>query len=355
MNIIKLSIFNLTVLSIVACSRSGVIDQASITLCNPDSKGITLVAEDVSLQQPNVSNPLYLQLYKDTVLVVQKKINDDNQFHFEAYSTMSSAFLGRFVSNGRGPGEMLSPHIEPSPSNIGNLRLIENVTGYLYLVDVEKSISSNKTVFEDVISLPDGTLESVDLGGSMSFIAQVEEKELLYRVVTRDSKIIRTFHPFRRLDSWDSVTQLSSILLANERKGVVAEVMLFLPQVNFYDTSTGAIHSIAVDRNYRDWSSIIKEIPGPETTQYYQCATSSADYIFAIYDNVTLGHMINGDYHSSIHIFDWGGNFICQIDVEERLSDISYDSRLHCLFAIKKPSGKIVRYNVSHLINALNN
>lgn len=331
---------------VVSCNSSGVIEESSIKLQKPEESAFFMPDADFP-SLTNVLNPVSLRLCRDTILIVQGQINDENKFHFSAFSTVTANNLASFAPKGRGPGEMVSPHVEPSFSNDDSLMIEDNGAGVAYVVDIDEAIKSESLLdCADVVSMPSGSINSVTLGDSLDFIVQVDGDELLYRVLSKDGSVIRTYRPYKNVKSKNGITQLSGIILSNGNEGVVAEVMLFLPQINFYNVFSDQIHSTAVDRKCYEWESVTKEMIGPGTIQFYQNATASPEYIFAIYDNVSLENMIKGGYSSSIHVFDWQGNFLYEFNVNESLSDIAFDANKKYLYAIDRQSGNIIRYNM---------
>lgn len=146
------------------------------------------------------------------------------------------------------------------------------------------------------------------------------------------------------------MTHLSSILVNNKSGGKVAEAMVLFPQINIIDTVSGQVHSIAVDKNYRKWKSVLDRMIDMSTIEYYVGATSTSDYIFAVYKCHPIG-MLNDDTNgSSIHVFDWDGNFLYEIKVPESIGNITFDCRTKFLYCVAKPENRIVRYDLSGLL-----
>ena len=140
-------------------------------------------------------------------------------------------------------------------------------------------------------------------------------------------------------------------MIKTEYGNDVAEIMLLFPQINIFDTDNGTVRSLAVSRAYRNWKSVIsRQINLETTTQYYVNAASGTDYIFAAYKGIPLEQIIKGGSGTSIHVFDWDGNFKYDIKVREDIDCMTFDGRTKKLYCIEKQEGKIIRYDLSGLL-----
>ena len=100
---------------------------------------------------PEVLHCCGIQIVNDTVLVLQDQVSDSNPYHFKAYSTNTFAYMGSFIRNGRGPGELVQPHIAKSNTLERYLSVNVNQEGKAYKLDVDESIKSREAA---VIPLP---------------------------------------------------------------------------------------------------------------------------------------------------------------------------------------------------------
>ena len=142
------------------------------------------------------------------------------------------------------------------------------------------------------------------------------------------------------------VTLISS-QLASCLDGKIVEAMVCLPQVNIYDIKRNSVISIAVEKSYKKWKTLLNRALDASTCQYYMAIAPSSDYIFAVYSGATLAEIYqDGGYNNEIHIFDWGGNFKYRIQIDEHLSRITFDEKQGQLYGIEKETGHIVRYNI---------
>ena len=301
----------------VSCNvRSGIVDNAPVTLTAPD-KVVSLSADTTFRNTfPEVLDCYAMQIVRDSILVLYVPATEEDPYHFKAYSTNTFDYLGEFIRTGRGPGEMIAPHIAKSNVSAGYLGVNDNQTGTAYLVDVMKSIQDNNTVAADTSALPSDVLDWLPLPDSGQFFLQQDADEMIYRIVAADNGQ-KTLHPYRNIDGKGNVTWFSSFFTANDA-GKLAEIMIFFPQINFCDIESGSMYSVAVNREYRRWKS--------------------------------LSDIRTGSCHgSSIHVFDWDGKFMYDIKVAEDISDMAYDSSAELMYCMDAES-RIIRYDLSGIL-----
>ena len=146
----------------VSCSQRGMIDGVRLEYVSPD-KTVSLAASS-RLALPEVMRCNAIQLIQDTILVLQDRATEDNIHHFKAYSVNSSDYLGAFVRLGRGPGEMISPHVVKSAAYVEWLVLNDNAMRTAWAVDVVESTVSGSMIAADLLSNNHGG-KGILLGG----------------------------------------------------------------------------------------------------------------------------------------------------------------------------------------------
>ena len=176
-----------------------------------------------------------------------------------------------------------------------------------------------------------------------------EGKEMILRTIDKDGNVLRTYTPFAGIDSERSLTYFSSIFGDRGNGREVVEVMMFLPQINIIDTESGSIQSVAVDRSYMKWKRIFGSMINMDMMNYYYGATTTPEYIVAAYRHLPLKEIGKPGYGTSIHVFDWDGDFLYDIRVNEDIGQMTYDSihnRLYCLDV----QGRVIRYDLSEIL-----
>lgn len=334
----------------VSCHHTSIIDGAEARLVSPEK--IVSISCDTAFHCtfPEVLNCCGIQIVNDTVLVLQDQVNEANPYHFKAYSTNTFEYMGSFVRNGRGPGEIIHPHIAKSNALKKYLNVNVNQEGKAYLLDVDESIKSRKAAIYRSFALPPGIIDWLPLSDTKQFVLRQDSGKLLFQIID-DDKAVSGFNLNGNIAGEQYITHLSSILVNDGYNGRVAECMIFLPQLNIFDTERGQVYSITVDKAYRKWESVLNSMISPDTIQYYDSATSTSEYIFATYKDVPLSKLNESGQGTCIHIFDWDGNFLYEISVKENIDNIMYDAWTGYLYCHEKTNGGIIRYDLDGLFN----
>ena len=337
-------------LLVSSCNHQGIIDDAPVEVCKPDKVVSVDIDTTLHCTFPEVLNIYDIQIINDTVFTLMDQVSDSNAYHFKAYSTNNFEYMGAFIRKGRGPGEMMEPRIMSINSYEKHLKLKDNALSQYCAIDVEMSIKNHKMAIASVQSLSSSAFDCFPLPDSSLFLFRID-REMFFQVIDKDGNEVKTFRPYEDIDAKRYLTHLSSILTRNGKSGKVAEIMIFFPQINIFDTDNGTVRSFAVSRAYRNWKSVIsRQINLETTTQYYVNAASGTDYIFAAYKGIPLEQIIKGGSGTSIHVFDWDGNFKYDIKVREDIDCMTFDGRTKKLYCIEKQEGKIIRYDLSGLL-----
>jgi hypothetical protein len=343
-------LFIMIVFLVSSCSRTGIVNDVTVKLVKPDK--VVSLEFDTTFRCafPEVLDCFRIRIVNDTILVLQDQVSENNPYHFKAYSTNSFDYLGSFVRIGRGPGEMLHPHITQNNASEKYLSLNDNQLGQAYILDVIESIKAQKASTVKSFSLPSNIIDWLPMSGNGQFILVQENGEMVFHKKMDDVEVCKTFHLYGGIDGERCLTHFSGFILNNGITGEVAEVMAFFPQINIIDTYSENVHSIAVNKDYCRWESVINRMLDMDSKEYYAGATSTSDYIFAAYKGLPLCRLNDPGAGTSIHVFDWADNFLYDIRVSENIDYMTFDSRTKFLYCVAKPENCIVRYDMSGLL-----
>lgn len=341
--------------ALVSCTSENIVNNASIRLVDPinicnlqkDSSFVCDFSQVLSCSYMNIIQDSLLLLYDQPVL-------NKNSYFYKVYSLDDFSYLGECARQGRGPNEFIQPMIS---GKLTEQR--DNIECYIYDLAQSKSFrySLNQQMFgidvcQCISDLPDMTFYSIPYLDSLQFIMNIDKKKFLCNVINERGEIIKTVDLYPdNLDAEKYISQLGNCVLINNKLGVVALMMLSLPQVNYISLETGAVHSSAVNSKYKKWKDIV-EIQNPDKLmsipQYYNDATSSDDYIMGVYLDRSINDMISGkEIKPHIHIFDWQGNFLYDLIVPDHVSNIEYDAESGFLYGLDVSEGQIYRYDLS--------
>lgn len=332
---------------LVSCVRTGIVSGVPVTYARPDR--VVQASADTSFRRafPEVLYIRDIQV-QDTVLFLRDMTGENNPYHFKAYSTKSFDYLGEFFREGRGPGEMIHPRISGCRTDDPFIGISDYAVAYM--VDAGKMAGGRPPVITDCISLASEVIDWLPLGGQMYFVHAKIDGRLIFRVMDGNGNTVKTFNLYDGIDGDRCLTRLSSIISGNG-DGKVAEAMTFFPQINIMDTETGRVRQIAVDRAYRKWKSVLDSRISLDDIGYYSDITSTSDFIIATYRNRPLGETDGKHGGTSVHVFDWDGDFLYDIRMAEDIGNITYDGRTGYLYCIDM-DGNIIRYDLSELMPA---
>ena len=86
-----------------------------------------------------------------------------------------------------------------------------------------------------------------------------------------------------------------------------------------------------------------------DIVQFYIGAASSEDYLFVSYLGCSLKEERERVPGTELRVFDWNGNYLCEIALKEEVETMTYDAKTGYLYSINEV-GEIVRYDLSSLL-----
>jgi len=328
----------------LACEhKSGILREGETNLEKPDQVLDIEKDESFLVDFPEVLHAHNVQIVYDSVLIIQDHQYEDATL-FKAYSIDNFHYLGSFVKQGRGPGEIIAPIAVCSDVRQSNLYVRDNATGIAYRVDVEKGLGAENVEFLHKVPLQENVIDWAPLDSTFNLFLIREHNELIIQL---SGPQCHTFHPYKGIDANRFIAKLSSIIIGNKINGKFVCALLCFPQIIIIDAINQEIYSSAVDPSYHKWESILNAPFGPESIQYYRNITASDKYILALYDGCPLSDLKKPGHMPSIHIFDWNGKFLYSLKIKESIGSIAYDARSSCLYCTDNSSGQIIRYDLS--------
>lgn len=339
----------LTAIALSSCIQPGFPKDAKIRLEEP-AKVVALSPDSTfegNLDQ--ILQCLDIQIVSDTILILESQTSASDLYIFKAYSLDTFQYLGSIIPEGRGPGEMLSPHIAKGSPDGQYLCVNDNAVGKAYLVDVLSSIDEGNTVVCSEVELPSNTIDWAPLEENKHFCLRMSDNEFVYQINDKYGADLKTITPYDGISGENNVTYLSSAMAVNREKGLVALGMVCLPQLLIVRTDDESIISTAVDKAYRNWKQIFSTAFSMDTKQYFSEIACTNEYIFASYLDCSLESVLNGGHGTTICVFDWDGHFLQKLMIKEDISALAVSGNVDYLYCIDKIDGKILRYGLKVL------
>ena len=350
------------VLIVSACGPENIVQDAAIELVKPQK---SLCMEKDSTFDEKFPQTLHIGdifMANDSVMLLyDMSASGSGGYFYKAYSAEDYSYMGEFLREGRGPGEVLFPKINGTyrSSEDGKTRcfLWDMMLCQPYSFNLLDTIDGRDNVVNKISELPANTMDVFQYQDSLLFVINIENDNILFHVIGKDAEKLKTFRLYPEDISAERYLPIfSNGIAVNSEKCMAAQIMLAIPQINFLNLETGAVNSVAVDRKYRDWRNILTaatDIPAfMKSTLYYNDVESTSDYIMALYLDKKRDDIVKGRSGPSphIHIFDWEGNFLYALQIDETVSRIAYDSERKFMYGLDTDEGRIYRYDLSGLL-----
>lgn len=341
-------------MGILSLSFSCSISDDNIFSCNADMTDAEKNIQIKGTLLPFTGQPV-MQIYNlhvvDSFLVVKASVKESSNQMF-VFNLHSNKYTGTsFITKGRGPNELQNPfcygsyniYSDYKPLYIFDLSLRES-----YAFDVEASVNAGQTQLSKICRLPEGTLYAYPYRDSLHFVKVPAPECLDGMILNPDGSMAKKVALYGDVPGYLYFDKLSSADAFFSGTDMMAMAMTMLPQVNFIDVNTGEKHTVAIDKQYREWKQLLyDEMYTP--TICYTAAIPAGSVVVALYYGVTLADWAAGDAPAHLHIFDADGGFLYDISLAESLKAIAYDRNSGMLYGADTED-RIYQYDMSDII-----
>lgn len=285
----------------------------------------------------------------DSTLVL-KASNSLYQNQFHVYNLSTGQYNGSYVGRGRGPGELISPILSgtfPDREHGKSLYIFALNDNAAYGLDIYNAAAGHDMPLFKIASFQSGTLNALPYRDSMHCIKRPQLTGMDYSVCNRSGEILRTFNVYENVSGIDCFDKLSSADIIMPEGSSMAMAMCFLPQINFLDLETGERHAVVLSSRHVSWKDVMTR-ENESKNVYYTSICGGAEYLFALYFGIPFDTWVEGSGRPHIHVFDWNGNFLCDLSLGEKIKAISCDSDKF-IYGVDQ-NDRIYRYDLySHL------
>lgn len=270
----------------------------------------------------------------DSLLVLQTKPSP----HFYSFFRINGLQLvGSCIQEGRGPQEMVQPKmidIAIGPDT-GELPVYDSGSGKMFLIDLNVLPDGEKPSSRAILPGLKGFLyyifpyrDSLAFIGDFTFKGdQLEDFILIKPGISPDTLERISLYPKVKADITTFASLLNSVIQLHPQRSILALPMFSLPQLNLLDLETGKRKTVSPvsPESFTDWRQLLKSknVSSPSkdviiikpTGYAYTTASSTEQAILAIYNPET-----GKDQPTVMHIFDWDGNMLFDITVQQHLT-----------------------------------
>ena len=295
--------------------------------------------------------------------------NDNGDKAFDIVRLDAGKKIGSFCSLGRGHEEFLSIspifQIYQNRNEMKGLLFAPNESKFL-IWNITESIRKDSTIYDNSI------FYSWRDKSPVAFCNQYiigEDSVLLYFPsvsLSSEDRITNSYYQIRTLKDNTLLTEIrifdhpinnkeSKVLPSNffnvfsslkPDRSKLVEVMTRLPQINILNIKTGKVSGYRM-KNTQDEDVFLTDM---ENSLFCYCGVvSDNNYIYALWIGTPQNDIpIEKGYHI-IHVFDWEGNFVCKITLEQPVHRLSLDNQKSLLYGWNVEQQKLYKYDMSSL------
>lgn len=290
---------------------------------------------------------------------------------FQVFNINNGKEVGRYCPIGHGNGEYMALSPISAIENHGGLKtlLYAPNESKRMVWDITESIKQNTTVMSDIrdFSAKEGSSSS-----SISFMCGIGKDSVIVKLpatpIPNSEGIIPARYQIRKLSTNEVLSEIqlfenlenldkieggvimpgsfySSFFSLKPDKSKFVETMMYLPQINIVDISTGKAHGYKL-QNYPE--NTLEEKNFGKIMGYYVAAQSTDSNIFALFCGTTLPNASDG--FDILHVYDWDGNMINKVKLKNPVHSIWLDSKNSLLYGLNANENDLYCYKVSDLV-----
>lgn len=282
----------------------------------------------------------------DSFLVIQNT-KDPKADIFFIYNKNNKKFLGSFGRRGGGPNEFTANILTISGQfeNVDNSTCIWVRNGFwCKLINLNKSISENKTIIEKKIKTPRSLIFGKDIfilpnnkmfGTSMSS----EGRFFNYNLKTKKMNWVEFFpkvktpHP-----DYDKHNVYTGPLRINNSGSTIVSALTSFKRIDIFNQEAKLKHSIIFEDSPKDPDFQNRKNTGTFML-YYLDAQVTEQFIYALNLNAYLDDLVKEDYttNNEIHVFTIEGKPIISYKLDTLIDSFTVDEENKCIWATKAP------------------
>jgi hypothetical protein len=360
----KIILFNLVIVLFISCKQKEPVFRGNLFILADTLKKEFLVGNAVALEGIYDGYP---SVYDSLILFESFKYPD--HFFCYVFNLNSGKHIASLFHKGQGPDEFLDFfHLDQYIHENNEIKLwgYDALKGVIYLVNLTKSVSTNSTQYDTVISTkwsekfnmpwsgvfcPDDKHLLIQSSVEYSYLDKKDYKlgmYYLYKSANLDEpeKIYRqhTEIPLERPVMGNEYFYSTDRLKPDNTK--IAMGMRMLAQLNILNLKNDKLSGFRIE-NTPDYQNIIEiDEKGEMKKTYYMDLRVSDDHIFALYMNADRGNPWESD---EVHIFDWDGNWLHKIILDKKAVQMAFDPVNKLLYVLTN-TDEVYSYEVNKIL-----
>lgn len=295
----------------------------------------------------------------------------NQEYFLKIYDKESLQEIGQMVKKGSGPDEFPTGIVVDSYEDCGQDECIwahDLNKGQLNQFNVTKSLEEETTfVIQKVATRPESRFHTVFfvdsalvVGRSTNSTPQMNRLQLYDPYSDYIVKTVGLFPSINRTrNDLDFVTNKYNTLFVSclgikRDKTLIVSAMCHFDRIDIFTIGGDLVHS--VNNNAEIPREISKYLmsDGPKGLRHYNVGISTSDrYIYCLYYNQPFTEYLLIQKPIEIRIFDWNGNPIAKIKVEEYLQFFTIDESNGLMYGSEFHSNKVIVYDIKNILNEI--
>lgn len=292
--------------------------------------------------------------------------------HFlRVYDASNCKLLGQLARKGSGVNEFPTSLMVDQYERCGDndcLWVHDLNKGELIKINITKSLKEKITVVDQKIPTPAESrfhtaffLDSQKvIGRSTNSTPQMNRLQIYDPL---DDEILKTISLFpeikRSRTGLDFVLNKYNMLYVSHiglksDKTKIASAMASFDRIDIFNSDGDLEKSVFNGKEIPDTNLEYLEETGSKKLQiYYSGIFTSDNYIYALYYGQPFSEYINIPVPTEVRIFDWSGNPLCKIELDDYLFNFTIDEKNSFMYGVDYVNKRILKYNIKNVLNEL--
>lgn len=285
----------------------------------------------------------------DTLLLVQHQ-DENPSYYWDVYGLNNMQHLKSVLRRGRGPNEVLFAHYAGQYEKINNdiwMYFLDLNAGKFFKINITESIRLGNDVIELVTAIESDKFPYFAVNKDIFIYCNKNRNEGYISLVKGDNSWknpVMEKKYIRHIASGD-FDKLTHSLYYNKKNNKVCAVPFYINHIQIIDLE-GKEDIILSAAGNNNWQTVSRNDISEVTTLFYTTTRTTDDFIFALYNNRQVAEMGNTPGETEIHLFDWKGNAVTRIILEDSIISFAVDMKNKMLYGLDNRS-YIHRYDIS--------
>jgi hypothetical protein len=318
-------------------------------------------AIDIDLESMNIIGMIDFRIY-DSLLVLSVT---DKEGALSFLSLPDGHFLGKFLSHGQGPNEFLfNPELTKATffeeEGVRFAWIYDNLTGKLYKMNIDKSISNNQLSMFVCENLPPSLFAFCVIDSVTFFCKEIANQQQQIRTIWNKGEKTTPPHleklnlaSIRLTEESFDINILSAITMCDILKGRIVEANVHLNYINLYSLDGSFGKTICIGDKL-DNIDKIQNIDMWDGIYTFGKLRLFPQFWGVLYENESMkDSRIDRKTLPVIFLFDWDGNPLAELKLNRFITGFDIDMLNGYLYASDHQTDEFCKYDIRDILEKL--